>query len=65
MKFTRLLVCYFCLGSSLFVIFFFIQVRLHDGSVHTGVIEDVDLESDLAIVRINKVTLYIYIYIIC
>ncbi|EFN79184.1 serine protease HTRA2, mitochondrial isoform X2 [Harpegnathos saltator] len=34
-----------------------VQVRLHDGSVHIGVIEDVDIESDLATVRINKTKL--------
>lgn len=30
-------------------------MRLYDGSTHLGVIEDVDLQSDLATVRINKV----------
>lgn len=34
-----------------------VKVRLHDGSIYTGVIEDVDLQSDLATVRINKTNL--------
>lgn len=38
------------------------QVRLYDGSVYTGTVEDIDVHSDLATVRINKV--YIFFYII-
>ncbi|CAL1673570.1 unnamed protein product [Lasius platythorax] len=34
-----------------------VKVRLYDGSTYTGVIEDVDLQSDLATVRINKTNL--------
>lgn len=30
-----------------------VEVRLHDGTVYNGVVEDVDLQSDLATVRIN------------
>lgn len=37
--------------------FIFVQVKLHDGSVHTGVVEDFDVHSDLATIRINKVVL--------
>ncbi|XP_050449591.1 serine protease HTRA2, mitochondrial [Cataglyphis hispanica] len=33
------------------------KVRLYDGSTYTGVIEDVDLQSDLATVRIKKTNL--------
>lgn len=31
------------------------QVRLYDGTTYTGVVEDIDVHSDLATVRINKV----------
>lgn len=31
------------------------QVRLQDGSTYTGTVEDIDMHSDLATVRINKV----------
>ena len=31
------------------------QVRLYDGSTYNGVVEDFDVHSDLATVRINKV----------
>nr|CAD7439673.1 unnamed protein product [Timema bartmani] len=31
-----------------------VQVRLHDGSVYPGVVEDVDMKSDLATVRIQR-----------
>ncbi|XP_070154878.1 serine protease HTRA2, mitochondrial isoform X1 [Polyergus mexicanus] len=34
-----------------------VNVRLYDGSTYTGVIEDVDLQSDLATVRIKKTNL--------
>lgn len=34
-----------------------VKVRLYDGSTYTGIIEDVDLQSDLATVRINKTNL--------
>ncbi|XP_071556220.1 serine protease HTRA2, mitochondrial [Temnothorax nylanderi] len=34
-----------------------VKVRLYDGSTHTGIIEDVDLKTDLATVRINKTNL--------
>ncbi|XP_029675631.1 serine protease HTRA2, mitochondrial isoform X1 [Formica exsecta] len=34
-----------------------VKVRLYDGSTYTGVIEDVDLQSDLATVRIKKTNL--------
>ncbi|XP_032680026.1 serine protease HTRA2, mitochondrial isoform X2 [Odontomachus brunneus] len=34
-----------------------LQVKLHDGSVYTAVIEDVDVCSDLATIRINKTNL--------
>ncbi|XP_014485986.1 PREDICTED: serine protease HTRA2, mitochondrial isoform X2 [Dinoponera quadriceps] len=34
-----------------------VNVRLHDGSMHIGVIEDVDMHSDLATVRIKKTNL--------
>ncbi|XP_047344436.1 serine protease HTRA2, mitochondrial isoform X2 [Vespa velutina] len=34
-----------------------VKVRLHDGTVYTGVIEDVDMQSDLATVRIKKTNL--------
>nr|KAF7433928.1 hypothetical protein H0235_002119 [Vespula pensylvanica] len=34
-----------------------VKVRLHDGTVYTGLIEDVDMQSDLATVRINKTNL--------
>ncbi|XP_011165302.1 serine protease HTRA2, mitochondrial isoform X2 [Solenopsis invicta] len=34
-----------------------VKVRLYDGSTYNGIIEDVDLESDLATVRINKTNL--------
>lgn len=30
-----------------------VEVRLHDGTVYSGVVEDVDIQSDLATVRIN------------
>lgn len=30
-----------------------VEVRLHDGTVYNGVVEDVDMQSDLATVRIN------------
>lgn len=53
MKFTRLLFSY----SHLRPFLFFVQVKLHDGSVYTGVIEDIDVHSDLATIRINKVVL--------
>lgn len=32
-----------------------LQVRLYDGTTYTGVVEDIDVHSDLATVRINKV----------
>ncbi|XP_076759354.1 HTRA2-related serine protease [Xylocopa sonorina] len=31
-----------------------VKVRLHDGNTYTGVVEDIDVHSDLATVRINK-----------
>nr|CAD7604903.1 unnamed protein product [Timema genevievae] len=31
-----------------------VQVRLHDGSVYPGVVEDVDMKSDLATIRIQR-----------
>lgn len=31
------------------------QVRLYDGSTYNGIVEDFDVHSDLATVRINKV----------
>ncbi|XP_015182050.1 PREDICTED: serine protease HTRA2, mitochondrial isoform X2 [Polistes dominula] len=31
-----------------------VKVRLHDGTVYNGVIEDVDMQGDLATLRINK-----------
>ncbi|XP_015116393.1 serine protease HTRA2, mitochondrial [Diachasma alloeum] len=34
-----------------------VKVRLQDGSTYTGVVEDVDMQSDLATVRINKTNL--------
>ncbi|KAK2577058.1 hypothetical protein KPH14_005873 [Odynerus spinipes] len=34
-----------------------VKVRLHDGTVYNGVVEDVDMQSDLATVRINKTNL--------
>ncbi|EZA62774.1 Serine protease HTRA2, mitochondrial [Ooceraea biroi] len=34
-----------------------VKVRLYDGSTYTGVIEDIDMQSDLATVRINKTNL--------
>jgi len=34
-----------------------LKVRLHDGTTYTGVVEDIDLQSDLATVRINKTNL--------
>ncbi|XP_012525720.2 serine protease HTRA2, mitochondrial isoform X2 [Monomorium pharaonis] len=34
-----------------------VKVRLYDGSIYTGTVEDVDLQSDLATVRINKTNL--------
>jgi len=34
-----------------------VKVRLYDGSTYTGIIEDIDLQSDLATVRINKTNL--------
>ncbi|XP_063976706.1 serine protease HTRA2, mitochondrial [Diachasmimorpha longicaudata] len=34
-----------------------VKVRLQDGSTYTGVVEDVDMQSDLATVRINKTDL--------
>ncbi|XP_029172369.1 serine protease HTRA2, mitochondrial [Nylanderia fulva] len=34
-----------------------VKVRLYDGTTHIGVIEDIDLESDLATVRIKKTNL--------
>lgn len=37
------------------------QVRLYDGSVYTGTVEDIDVHSDLATVRINKVHIFFYI----
>ncbi|XP_076240591.1 HTRA2-related serine protease [Calliopsis andreniformis] len=34
-----------------------VKVRLQDGSTYTGIVEDVDMHSDLATVRINKTNL--------
>ena len=34
-----------------------VKVRLHDGNTYTGIVEDVDLHSDLATVRISKTNL--------
>ncbi|XP_076165943.1 HTRA2-related serine protease isoform X2 [Ptiloglossa arizonensis] len=34
-----------------------IKVRLHNGSIYTGVVEDIDMYNDLATVRINKTNL--------
>ncbi|XP_077273099.1 HTRA2-related serine protease isoform X2 [Temnothorax americanus] len=34
-----------------------VKVRLYDGSTYTGIIEDIDLKTDLATVRINKTNL--------
>ncbi|XP_003695979.1 serine protease HTRA2, mitochondrial [Apis florea] len=34
-----------------------VKVRLYDGSVYTGTVEDIDVHSDLATVRINKTNL--------
>ncbi|XP_034940021.1 serine protease HTRA2, mitochondrial [Chelonus insularis] len=34
-----------------------VKVKLHDGSTYTGQVEDVDLHSDLATVRINRTNL--------
>ncbi|XP_078032655.1 HTRA2-related serine protease [Augochlora pura] len=34
-----------------------VKVRLHDGNTYTGIVEDVDMHSDLATVRINKTNL--------
>ncbi|XP_043493780.1 serine protease HTRA2, mitochondrial [Polistes fuscatus] len=31
-----------------------VKVRLHDGTVYNGIIEDVDMQNDLATLRINK-----------
>ncbi|XP_043265800.1 serine protease HTRA2, mitochondrial [Colletes gigas] len=34
-----------------------VKVRLYDGNIYTGIVEDVDMHSDLATVRINKTNL--------
>ncbi|KZC11170.1 Serine protease HTRA2, mitochondrial, partial [Dufourea novaeangliae] len=34
-----------------------VKVRLYDGNTYTGIVEDVDMHSDLATVRINKTNL--------
>lgn len=34
-----------------------IDVRLHDGTTHVGTLETVDMDSDLALIRINKTNL--------
>ncbi|XP_033324772.2 HTRA2-related serine protease [Megalopta genalis] len=34
-----------------------VKVRLHDGNIYTGIVEDVDMHSDLATVRISKTNL--------
>ena len=47
--------CYVCLAECMYIHFIslFPQVRLQDGRAFQGVVEDVDVKSDLATVRIS------------